>query len=90
MVTHAPSPSGAGGSAHGRALLVVGRSSVASGFACSEVFGPKSLTVFVVLWRVGMFGLPHVSFGAGLSTPFVAVLDIALVFLVFKGDIRLT
>ena len=40
-----------------------------------------------------MFGLEHVSFGASLSTPFVAVLDIALVFLVFlvfKGDIRLT
>jgi hypothetical protein len=37
-----------------------------------------------------MFGLPHVSFGAGLSTPSIAVLDIALVFLVFKGDIRLT
>ena len=26
----------------------------------------------------------------GMSTPFIAVLDIALVFLVFKGDIRLT
>jgi hypothetical protein len=40
-----------------------------------------------------MFGLPHVSFGAGLSTLSIAVLDIALVFLVFlvfKGDIRLT
>ena len=58
--------------------------------AWSEDLGPKSLAVFVVLWLAGMFGLPHVSFGAGLSTPFVAVLDIALVFLVFKGDIRLT
>ncbi len=58
--------------------------------AWSEDLGPKSLGVFIVLWLAGMFGLPHVSFGAGLSTPFVAVLDIALVFLVFKGDIRLT
>ncbi len=58
--------------------------------AWSEDLGPKTLGVFVVLWLAGMFGLPHVSFGAGLSTPFVAVLDIALVFLVFKGDIRLT
>ena len=58
--------------------------------AWSEDLGPKSLGVFVVLWLAGMFGLPHVSFGAGLSTPFVAVLDIVLVFLVFKGDIRLT
>ena len=63
-------------------LLIVG--------AWSEELGPKSLVVCVVLWLAGVFGLPHVSFGAGLSTPFVAVLDIALVFLVFKGDIRLT
>ena len=58
--------------------------------AWSEDLGPKSLAVFVVLWLAGMFGLPHVSFGAGLSTPLIAVLDIVLVFLVFKGDIRLT
>ena len=36
-----------------------------------------------------MFGLPQVSFGAGLSTPFVAMLDVALVFMVFKSDIQL-
>jgi hypothetical protein len=63
-------------------LLIIG--------AWSEDLGPKTLGLLVVLWLAGMFGLPHVSFGAGLSTPFVAVLDIALVFLVFKGDIRLT
>jgi len=63
-------------------LLVIG--------AWSEDLGRRTLGLFVVLWLTGMFGLPHVSFGAGLSTPFVAVLDIALVFLVFKGDIRLT
>ena len=63
-------------------LLIIG--------AWSEDLGPKSLGVFVVLWLAGMFGLPHLSFGAGLSTPFVAVLNIALVFIVFKGDIRLT
>ncbi len=56
----------------------------------SEDIGRKLLVLFLVLWAGGIFGLPHVSFGAGLSTPFVAVLDIALVFLVFKGDIRLT
>ena len=63
-------------------LLIIG--------AWSEDLGRRTLGLFVVLWLAGMFGLPHVSFGAGLSTPFVAVLDIALVFLVFKGDIRLT
>ena len=63
-------------------LLVIG--------VWSEDIGPKTLAAFVIFWLGGMFGLPHVSFGAGLSTPLIAVLDIALVFLVFKGDIRLT
>ena len=63
-------------------LLIVG--------AWSEDLGPRTIGVFLVLWLFGMFGLPQVSFGAGLSTPLVAVLDVALVFLVFKGDIRLT
>lgn len=55
----------------------------------SEDLGRKLIVLFLVLWAAGMFALPRVSFGAGLSTPFIAVLDIALVFLVFKGDIRL-
>jgi hypothetical protein len=55
----------------------------------SQDLGPKLLATFLVLWCVGVFGLPHVSFGAGFFTPFIAVLDIALVFVVFKGDIRL-
>jgi hypothetical protein len=63
-------------------LLIVG--------AWSDDLGPRAIAVFLILWLVGMFGLPQVSFGAGLSTPFVAVLDIALVFMVFKSDIRLT
>ena len=63
-------------------LLIIG--------AWSADLGRRTLGLFLVLWLAGMFGLPYVSFGAGLSTPFVAVLDIALVFLVLKGDIRLT
>ena len=58
--------------------------------AWSEDLGPRLLGTFLVLWLLGMFGLPYVSFGAGLSTPFVALLDVALVFIVFKGDIRMT
>jgi hypothetical protein len=45
---------------------------------------------FLILWLAGMFGLPHLPNGAGLVTSFVAVLDIALVFIVLKGDVRLT
>jgi hypothetical protein len=60
-------------------LLIVG--------AWSEELGPKSITTFLLLWGVSMFGLTHLSLPAGLSTPLVAILDIALLFIVFKGDI---
>jgi hypothetical protein len=43
-----------------------------------------------VLWLAGFLGLPYFTYGATLFSPFVAVLDIALVFIIFKGDIRLT
>jgi len=46
--------------------------------------------VLLALWLAGWLGLPHVPYGSGLFSPYVAVLDIVLVFLVFKGDIRLT
>jgi hypothetical protein len=36
-----------------------------------------------------MFGLRFIPYGAGLFSSFVAVLDIALVFTIFKGDVRL-
>ena len=58
--------------------------------AWSEDLGPRFIAAFLILWLAGMFGLQHVSFGAGLFTPFVALLDVALVFIVFRGDIRLT
>jgi hypothetical protein len=47
--------------------------------------------LFVVLWIAGYAGLPRLSnLGDLFITPYVAVLDIVLVFLVFKGDVRLT
>jgi hypothetical protein len=47
---------------------------------------------FVALWATGFVGLPHVMYAAAhaMFPWFVAVLDIALVFMIFKGDIRLT
>ena len=45
---------------------------------------------FVALWAAAEVGLPHVARLGGLFiTPAVAILDIALVFIVFKGDVRL-
>jgi hypothetical protein len=43
----------------------------------------------VTLWVAAYFGLPLVSFGGLFLTPSVAVLDLVLVFLIFKGDVRL-
>ena len=54
-----------------------------------DELGPKGLAVFVALWLAGMFGLPFIPYGAALFSSFVAVLDIALVFIIFKGDVRL-
>jgi hypothetical protein len=53
--------------------------------------GRRAVVTFVLLWICGVFGLPRLSSTAGLLvTPYVAVLDIALVFIVFKGDVRLS
>jgi len=47
--------------------------------------------VFVLLWGTGYIVLPRLAFWTGpLVTAWVAILDIALVFIVFKGDVRLT
>jgi len=62
---------------------------LAYGWFWDEI-GPRGIAVFVMLWLAGMFGLRVVPYGGGLFPSFVAVLDIALVFLIFKGDVRLT
>jgi len=47
--------------------------------------------IFVGLWLIGSFGLPRVAWWASsLVTSWIAILDIVLVFMVFKGDVRLT
>ena len=49
------------------------------------------LVVFVVLWLVGYFGLPILApHGGSFVASYVAILDIALVFIIFKGDVRIT
>ncbi len=51
----------------------------------------KRVVVFLILWALGSLGLPRVSSNSGLFVPsWIAVLDVALVLLVFKRDIRLT
>jgi hypothetical protein len=50
----------------------------------------KWAAMFVVVWLAGYIGLPRLSMFSGLfTTSYVAVLDIVLVFVVFKGDVRI-
>ena len=52
----------------------------------------RRVVVFVALWIGGRYGfayLPNPSLAA-MFPSFVAILDITLVFLIFKRDIRLT
>ena len=58
------------------------------GWFCDELSG-RGVVVFLALWAAGVFGLPYVPSGGGMVTSYLAVLDIALVFLIFKGDVRL-
>jgi len=51
--------------------------------------GRKRAAIFVALWLAAFVGRPFVPYGAALFSPYVAVLDIALVFAIFKGDLRL-
>jgi hypothetical protein len=50
----------------------------------------KGITILLGLWLGGFVGLRYVPDLGSLFTSYVAVLDIALVFVVFKGDVRLT
>ena len=48
--------------------------------------------LFVAAWLIGRVGLPYVPYGPAhaMFSSFVAILDIALVFAIFKRDVRLT
>jgi hypothetical protein len=59
------------------------------GWACDGL-SPRGLVVFLLLWLAGLIGLLYVPYGAALFSPFVGVLDIALVFVVAKGDVRIS
>lgn len=62
---------------------------LAWGLAEGELRG-KGMTIFVFFWALGFFGLPYASYGAALVAPYIAVLDIILVFTIFKGDVPIT
>jgi hypothetical protein len=58
-------------------------------FALSES-RTRLAPVFVGLWLIGYAGSGWISQGAALFVSYVALLDVALVLALFRGDVRLT
>lgn len=50
----------------------------------------RGLLIFLVLWAGGLYIVPRLFDASVPFSSFVAVLDIALVFQIFKGDVKLT
>ena len=61
------------------------------GWAVGEL-NRRGVTIFLLLWLAGRVGLPYVPYepAYAMFSSFVAVLDIALVFLIFRSDVSLT
>jgi hypothetical protein len=55
-----------------------------------EELGAKGIVTFVLLWLGGMYALEWIPQGPSMFFSWVALLDVALVFLIFKADIRLS
>jgi hypothetical protein len=49
----------------------------------------KGIAIFL-LGVLAWFGLPYLPRGTDLVTPALALIDVALVFVVYKGDLRIT
>ena len=87
-----------------RLVSVVGSPAIAAFFSHAAFWGllvygwawthlkPTRIAVFLILWFAGRIGLPYVPYepAHAMFSSFVAVLDIALVFVIFGGDVRLT
>ena len=61
------------------------------GWALGEL-NLKRIAIILLLWLAGRVGLAYVPYKPAFAmfSSFVAVLDIGLVFMIFKGDVRLT
>ena len=57
------------------------------GWAVDEIHA-TALAVFITLWVIARFGLPYLDAAAFFTTS-IAILDIVLVFLIFKADVPL-
>ena len=52
--------------------------------------GPKRSSAFLIVGVAAYFGLPYLPNGRDFVMTAMALIDIALVFAVFKGDVRVT
>jgi hypothetical protein len=50
---------------------------------------PRRSVVFLMVWLAGRVVCPYVPYGPAMFSSYVAAIDIALVLMVFKGDVRL-
>ena len=57
-------------------------------FAAAER-NARRIAIFMALWLIGYVGTKWLPQGTTLFMSYVAMLDVALVLLVFKGDVRL-
>ena len=57
---------------------------------CWREIRTAGLGLFLLLWIAGYFAVGFIPYGAVPFSSWIAVLDIALVFVIFKGDVRLT
>ena len=55
----------------------------------ADAIGARGAAIAIVLWAIGYFVLPRFPYAPPFAT-YIAIVDIALVFLIFKGDVRLT
>jgi hypothetical protein len=61
---------------------------LARGWISGEL-GMRGTIIALSLVLSAYLGLPFLPYGSGLFPSFVAVVDIALVFAIFKGDVRI-
>ena len=58
-------------------------------FIGAREMGLRRTGFFAVLWIIGYLGSTWITSGPAVFASYVAVLDIVLILVVFKGDIRL-
>lgn len=50
----------------------------------------RGIAIFLLLWIAGYLVLGFIPYGRDAFFSWVALLDVAMVFIIFKGDVKLT